>query len=145
MKRLFAIFLVFLIVAWSSAMLYADEGTRTQSSQAKTMSKTKASSGAQSKPQDITSYRLAVGEKAARGVKNILTGWMEIPKRIVDITKESKDPKNPTPGVIWGILAGTFQGTIKALVKTSSGAVDVVTAPITPEKDPFIPPDLPMS
>ena len=128
MKKILAIFLALSVMTGFASVLCADQGVKSATSQS----------------QDTTSYRLAVGEKAARGVKNVLTGWMEIPKGIVDVTQASKDPKNPAPGVIWGFLAGTFQGTIKAMVKTASGTVDIVTAPITPEKDPFIPPDLNM-
>lgn len=82
-----------------------------------------------------SAYLKSVGNKAARGVKNILFGWTELPKRIVDITKETKNP-------IWGLLAGTFQGSLKCLARTASGVSDVVTAPVTPEKDPLIQADI---
>ena len=83
---------------------------------------------------DMTLYRSDVGDKAARGIKNILFGWTELPKQIVDVTQES----NP----IWGLLAGGFQGSLKAMARTFSGVSDVVTAPIAPEKGPFINPDI---
>lgn len=83
---------------------------------------------------DLSSYRSDVGDKAARGIKNILFGWTELPKQIVDVTQES----NP----IWGLLAGGFQGSLKAMARTVSGVSDVVTAPIAPEKKPFINPDI---
>jgi putative exosortase-associated protein (TIGR04073 family) len=79
----------------------------------------------------VSSYRLQVGQKVERGGKNLLFGWTELPKRIVDITKESKNP-------FWGVLAGTFQGTLKAVARTASGIGDIVTAPVTPEKDAFV-------
>ena len=85
--------------------------------------------------EDTSAYRLSVGDKAARGTKNILFGWTEMPKRVVDITKESNNP-------VWGLLAGTFQGTLKAVARTISGVVDVVTAPIDPDKAPLVQPDI---
>ena len=84
---------------------------------------------------DTASYRLSVGEKAARGTKNVLFGWTEIPKRVVDITQETNNP-------IWGLVAGVFQGTLKAMARTFSGVVDVVTAPIAPNDAPLMQPDI---
>lgn len=115
MKEFFGIILMFLLIAGPSALLLAEEGAAVES--------------------DVDTYRLQVGEKAARGTKNILFGWTELPKQIVDITKETKNP-------IWGVVAGTFQGTLKAMARTASGVSDVVTAPIAPEKAPMIQGDI---
>lgn len=79
--------------------------------------------------------RTQIGSKAERGVKNLLFGWTEIPKRMVDITKESNNP-------FWGIVAGAYQGTLKAFARTSSGIVDVATAPVQPDKGSFVEPDM---
>ena len=117
MKKVFLFVMVLLLISCSTSFLYAKTAdTATVSS-------------------DVSSYRLEVGEKAARGTKNILFGWTELPKRIVDITKESNNP-------IWGLFAGTFQGTLKAVARTFSGVVDVVTAPIDPGKPPLMQPDI---
>ena len=112
MKKLFVTTLIFLLIAGPSSLLYAGEA-------------------AVSTDESVASYRLQVGEKAARGAKNILFGWTEIPKRVVDLTKETNNP-------IWGVLAGTYQGTLKAVARTASGASDVITAPISPDKAPLI-------
>ena len=80
-------------------------------------------------------YRLQVGEKVARGTKNIVFGWTELPKRIVDLTTETNNP-------IWGFFAGTYQGVLKALTRTVSGVSDVVTAPIRPDRGPFVQADI---
>jgi len=112
MKKFFVITLMLLLIAGPSSLLYAGEA-------------------AVSTDETVSSYRLQVGEKAARGTKNVLFGWTEIPKRVVDLTKETNNP-------IWGVLAGTFQGTLKAVVRTASGASDVITAPISPDKAPLI-------
>lgn len=84
---------------------------------------------------DKTAYRLSVGNKAARGTKNVLFGWTELPKSIVDTTQETNNP-------LLGITAGTFKGVLKAVARTVSGVADVVTAPIAPEKGSFIKADI---
>ena len=121
MKRIFGIVLVFLLITGFSVFLYADEGFDTGE--------------VMTERADIRAYRLTIGEKAARGVKNILLGWTELPKRIIDITNETRNP-------IWGVFVGTYEGTLKAVGRTLSGVIDVLTAPIDPEKEPFIPVDI---
>ena len=74
-------------------------------------------------------------QKAERGFGNILFGWTEIPKRIVDKTKES----NPIKGLILGVL----QGTCKAFARTASGVGDLATFPIGSYEKPAIIPDMP--
>lgn len=63
------------------------------------------------------------GMKAERGVKNILFGWTDIPKSIIQVTRDSKNP-------IWGITGGTLKGIGKAFPRTVSGVADVVSFPI---------------
>ncbi|MBF0252929.1 MAG: exosortase system-associated protein, TIGR04073 family [Candidatus Omnitrophica bacterium] len=74
-------------------------------------------------------------QKLERGVGNTLFGWTEIPKRIVDQTKAS----NP----IKGVLLGTFHGTCRAFARTTSGAMDIVTFPISGYDKPMVNPDMP--
>ncbi|MGB2600031.1 MAG: exosortase system-associated protein, TIGR04073 family [Candidatus Omnitrophota bacterium] len=74
-------------------------------------------------------------QKAERGFMNAVFGWTEIPKRIVDKTKES----NP----IKGLLLGTWQGTCKAFARTVSGVSELVTFPIGRYDKPRILPDMP--
>jgi len=85
--------------------------------------------------QSFQDKRKQVGLKAERGVGNFLYGWTEIPKRVVDITKESNNP-------IWGLIAGVYQGTGKAFARTTSGVVDVLTAGIKSDEKPFVQPDM---
>ena len=115
MNKFFAVVLMVMLIAGPSAYLFADEGTTT--------------------PTSTGEYRLGVGQKAERGTKNLLFGWTELPKRVVDLTKETKNP-------IWGLLAGGFQGTLKAISRTASGAVDIITAPIDPDKPAFMQADM---
>ncbi len=74
-------------------------------------------------------------QKAERGFSNALFGWTEIPKSIVDRTKES----NP----IKGLILGTLQGVCKAFARTVSGIADVATFPIAGYDKPAIIPDMP--
>ena len=118
MNRVFGIILMLLLIAGPSSLLFADEGIATTTV-----------------GDEITTYRLSVGEKFARGIKNILLGWTEIPLRMVDITNESNDP-------VKGAVFGLFQGTLKAIARTGSGICDVVTAPIAPDKGPLMSPEI---
>ena len=63
------------------------------------------------------------GMKAERGVKNILFGWTEIPKSIIQVTRDSKNP-------FWGLTGGALKGLGKAFPRTISGIADVVSFPI---------------
>ena len=63
------------------------------------------------------------GMKAERGVKNILFGWTDIPRSIIQVTRDTKNP-------LWGLTAGTFKGIGKAFPRTVSGIADVVSAPM---------------
>lgn len=64
-----------------------------------------------------------VGMKAERGVKNLLFGWTDIPRSVIQVTRDSKNP-------IWGLTAGTFKGIGKAFPRTVSGAADIISAPM---------------
>ena len=75
-------------------------------------------------------------QKAERGFMNAAFGWTEVPKRIVDKTKEYNNP-------IKGVLLGVWQGTCKAFARTASGAFDLATFPIGRYDKPRILPDMP--
>jgi putative exosortase-associated protein (TIGR04073 family) len=64
------------------------------------------------------------GLKAERGIKNILFGWTEIPKSVLQVTQEMKNP-------FLGVMGGMLKGISRAYPKTISGVVDVATFPIT--------------
>jgi putative exosortase-associated protein (TIGR04073 family) len=63
------------------------------------------------------------GMKAERGIKNILFGWTDIPKSIIQVTRDSKNP-------LWGLTGGTLKGVGKAFPRTVSGIADVVSFPM---------------
>ena len=76
------------------------------------------------------------GAKAERGIKNILFGWTEIPKSIIQVTRDSKNP-------FWGITGGTLKGLGKAFPRTVSGIADTVSFPISDyDKMPVKPDEL---
>lgn len=59
--------------------------------------------------------------KLGRGLANTVSGWLEIPKNIYDVSVES----NPFVGITWG----TIKGTGYAVARTGAGVFDIVTFP----------------
>jgi len=76
-----------------------------------------------------------MGKKLGRGLVNIVTGWIEIPKNIYDTAVES----NP----LLGITFGTLKGAGMAIVRTGAGAYDVATFlfPIPEDYDAILEPE----
>jgi putative exosortase-associated protein (TIGR04073 family) len=74
------------------------------------------------------------GTKMERGVKNVALGWTEIPKQIVDTSKQSN--------VIAGVTVGLVKGVLQAFARTASGAVDVATFPVGAYDRPAIKPSM---
>lgn len=79
----------------------------------------------------LNEARKVMGNKAERGTMNVLFGWTELPKSIVDVTKEAKNP-------FWGILKGGYEGLVTAVARTTSGVVDIVTCAYKPDQAPMI-------
>ena len=75
-------------------------------------------------------------QKAERGFNNAIFGWTEIPKRVVDKTREYNNP-------IKGLLLGVFQGTCKAFARTASGLSELATFPVGSYDKPAVLPDMP--
>lgn len=69
-----------------------------------------------SSPQDIVDGMAA---KGVRGAANLVTGWAEIPKQIYVTGEET--------GWLRGAVIGPFKGIGMALVRTVSGAGELVT------------------
>lgn len=59
--------------------------------------------------------------KLTRGVVNIVTGWVEIPKRIQETSAES----GAAAGFTWGLLRGIGHG----FIRTSAGFYELFTFP----------------
>jgi len=74
---------------------------------------------------DDTYRRTTAGHKMfhklGRGITNILTGWIEVPKNIA-INIKKYDPFS-------GFVVGTVEGTAFTFCRTMSGVYDVVTFP----------------
>ncbi len=73
--------------------------------------------------------------KLTRGGVNILTGWVEIPKRIQETCQQS----GAGAGWTWGLLRGLGYG----FVRTVAGAYELVTFPFPapPRYAPVIQPE----
>jgi putative exosortase-associated protein (TIGR04073 family) len=69
-----------------------------------------------SSPQEVVD---GMANKLARGVANVATGWMEIPKQIYISCKED--------GYAKGLTVGPLKGIGMTLVRTASGLGETVT------------------
>jgi putative exosortase-associated protein (TIGR04073 family) len=77
------------------------------------------------------SYLSSVGCKLGQGLANTATGFIEIPKNIINISHE----QNIFVGLSWGLLRGVIQ----TVSRTTVGATELITFPI-PSKDFITPP-----
>ena len=68
----------------------------------------------------ISSLAALAEDKVQRVGKNAILGWTEVPKAIVQVTKDSDNP-------FLGITVGLLKGIANAFARTTSGLVDVVT------------------
>jgi putative exosortase-associated protein (TIGR04073 family) len=66
-------------------------------------------------------YAQDAGKKLLRGIANVLTGWVEIPKNIYNESVNSN--------VLVGLTWGTVKGAGWTVVRTVAGAYEVVTFP----------------
>lgn len=75
-----------------------------------------------------------MGNKAARGISNVATGWLELPKQIYVTSKEG--------GAVKGIFLGPLKGIGMTVARTLAGAGELVTffIPYPGFYDPFIEP-----
>jgi putative exosortase-associated protein (TIGR04073 family) len=82
-------------------------------------------------PQDVVD---GMANKAARGVANVATGWLEFPKQIYITSKEEGYGK--------GLTVGTLKGVGMTLVRTAAGVGELFTFFVAYPGfyDPFIDP-----
>ena len=59
--------------------------------------------------------------KFTRGAINTITGWVEVPKRMLETTRLS----GPPMGLTWGLIRGAAYG----LVRTAAGVYELFTFP----------------
>jgi len=69
------------------------------------------------------SYAQDMGRKLSRGVVNIATGWVEIPKNVYDLATEHDCAS--------GIILGLPKGCLMAIVRTGIGVYDTLTFPLS--------------
>jgi putative exosortase-associated protein (TIGR04073 family) len=67
------------------------------------------------------SYAQDAAKKLGRGLANILTGWIELPKNIYDTSVED----NPLSGMTIGLAKGVGM----TIVRTGAGVYETVTFP----------------
>jgi len=72
------------------------------------------------------------GDKLARGLVNFATGWLELPQKIADTSKES----NAFVGVTYGAVKGVGYGA----ARMGTGAFDAVTFIVPPYDKPIMEP-----
>ena len=74
-------------------------------------------------------------KKLGRGVANVLTGWVELPKNIYNTSIEA----NP----LVGITVGTAKGIGMSIVRTGAGVYEIITFPFPLPEDymPIIEPE----
>ncbi len=74
-----------------------------------------------------SSYAQDPAKKLGRGLANILTGWIELPKNIYDVSVED----NPLAGLTIGLAKGVGM----TIVRTGAGVYEVVTFPFPIPED----------
>jgi putative exosortase-associated protein (TIGR04073 family) len=77
-----------------------------------------------------------MGKKLGRGIVNIATGWVELPKNIYDTSVDTNNP-------LMGITYGTLKGLGMTVVRTGAGAFDTVTFlfPVPQDYKPILEPE----
>ena len=74
-----------------------------------------------------SSYAQDPAKKLGRGLANILTGWIELPKNIYDVSVED----NPLAGLTIGLAKGIGM----TIVRTGAGVYETVTFPFPIPED----------
>ncbi len=69
-------------------------------------------------------YGQQIGLKTTSSLANIFTCWFEIPKNIINVTN-AKDSN-----IFYGLVGGTFKGTIVTIGRLTAGVTDLITFPI---------------
>jgi putative exosortase-associated protein (TIGR04073 family) len=74
-----------------------------------------------------TCFAQDMGKKLARGLANVLTGWVEIPKNVYDTSVEDN--------IFSGLTVGLVKGLGMAIVRTGAGVYETVTFPFPIPED----------
>ncbi|MFH1799121.1 MAG: exosortase system-associated protein, TIGR04073 family [Candidatus Omnitrophota bacterium] len=80
-------------------------------------------------------YAQDPAKKLSRGIANVLTGWVELPKNIYETSVEEN--------VLSGLTMGLAKGVGMTIVRTGAGVYEAVTFPfpIPEEYEPVLEPE----
>jgi len=73
------------------------------------------------------------GTKLGNGLGNALTGWMEIPRKISEVSNERD--------AFAGITIGTLTGAVYGVGRTAAGVLDTATFVVPPYDSPIMEPN----
>jgi len=74
-----------------------------------------------------TCFAQDMGKKLTRGLANIVTGWVELPKNIYDTSVEDN--------IFSGLTVGLVKGIGMAIVRTGAGVYETITFPFPIPED----------
>ena len=74
------------------------------------------------KAEEHDNYQRTIAEKAGNGIANLATGWLEIPKNVINTTNNNN--------FIVGFFGGMLKGMVNMAGRTGVGVIDLVTFPI---------------
>jgi hypothetical protein len=88
-------------------------------------------------------YVRQVGDKALNGFTNIVTGPLEMPKSIINVTNHASygygnnysvnnnySNNDPDDNIVYGVIGGVISGALNATGRIMTGVTDLVTAPL---------------
>ena len=67
-------------------------------------------------------YGTAVGDKATRGIANLLTAPLELPKNMINTVNDSN--------IAYGMVGGAAKGILNLVARMFTGLVDLITFPL---------------
>lgn len=90
-------------------------------------------SAAPAQAEDSPHWGEQISKKFVRGVVNLSTGWLELPRQVYEVGQ--------TEGWITGALRGPFDGIGMFFARTVAGVVEVATFPVPlPTYQPILTP-----
>jgi putative exosortase-associated protein (TIGR04073 family) len=69
-------------------------------------------------------YQHQVEKKAISGITNIATGFLEVPKNMINLTNDEDS------NIVYGVIGGGVKGVIDAVGRMTVGTFDLLTAPL---------------
>lgn len=69
-------------------------------------------------------YKRQVEDKALNGFANITTGFLEVPKNMINMTNDQDS------NIVYGIIGGGIKGLVDTIGRMTVGTFDLLTAPL---------------